>query len=545
MASSRPSRLELTRARTQSYFDQARVREVLHDLTVEIALHQPEDPRRFIYEKLGAEYAMEPPDEKGANSNVLDRSDCLRVQAECRIGGIARHTTFVRRAPTDPPLAKMQYFDWKTDALAQLAAFVDEAAGLDTPPGYIQIEGPSKLREHPIGGTAVAEPAGEDKPAVPQVSPQTPAVKSMTEMEKFGAAQPSVHLEYTKEHMGSAEEKQPVREAWVAWRSAAIGGLLEAVAEETIDRIVLGWSTLRLNGQSLKDIIKDADTDSSGDISRPEFAAALEAFEFPTDVIHDEAQLEQVFLRLSNSDDRISIKDLQTAVDLSLVRHNLADWIDTLRLSHVIAAHLLPSNLACTLHYHEPAVELMHLEMAPLLARIEGVEAHVKRHICRALDVLEKEKLSEQSELDLGIGHSSKFAWDADGKGIAALFADISFFRKGLNELIGLPDSDIRKGMRDEHCSGDLCQVSFETSNYGTETTPAKEWQFVEDPLDEMYVGEATEDNTHGRVRRQIQDLMRICPAKGLTPLLSEEELIALRLYTGPQNCTYIHAETN
>lgn len=50
---------------------------------------------------------------------------------------------------------------------------------------------------------------------------------------------------------------------------------------------------------------------------------------------------------------------------------------------------------------------------------------------------------------------AGKFSWNLKGEEVMAQFADIRFFRKGLIDLIGLPDLDIRRGMEAEHCSGD------------------------------------------------------------------------------------------
>ena len=85
-------------------------------------------------------------------------------------------------------------------------------------------------------------------------------------------------------------------------------------------------------------------------------------------------------------------------------------------------------------------------------------------------------------------GGSNKFSWSvSDGKKIRdALFGDTDFFRKGLNDLIGLPDTQIKEAMKAEHQSED----EFTTSNYNTTTTPLKEWQFVVDYQEgEPYAG--------------------------------------------------------
>ena len=51
------------------------------------------------------------------------------------------------------------------------------------------------------------------------------------------------------------------------------------------------------------------------------------------------------------------------------------------------------------------------------------------------------------------------------------VFGPQSEFSKGLEELIGSPNSDLVKGMREEHCERTDSHVPFRTSNYGIETT--------------------------------------------------------------------------
>ena len=68
-------------------------------------------------------------------------------------------------------------------------------------------------------------------------------------------------------------------------------------------------------------------------------------------------------------------------------------------------------------------------------------------------------------------GHATHLS---SGKGREALFGDTAFFRKGLNDLIGLPDEDIAEAMEAEHISAETSYETFQTSNYNTSTCPAK-----------------------------------------------------------------------
>ena len=51
------------------------------------------------------------------------------------------------------------------------------------------------------------------------------------------------------------------------------------------------------------------------------------------------------------------------------------------------------------------------------------------------------------------------------------VFGPQSEFSKGLEELIGSPNSDLVKGMREEHCERTDSHEPFRWSNYGIETT--------------------------------------------------------------------------
>jgi hypothetical protein len=110
-----------------------------------------------------------------------------------------------------------------------------------------------------------------------------------------------------------------------------------------------------------------------------------------------------------------------------------------------------------------------------------------------------------------------------------AQFGHVDLFRKGLDSLIGLPAIDIFEAMHREHDEN----VEFTAHNYDTVTTPRQEWEFVicPDP-DRTYPGEKLKGAVTGRERKHQDELMQAqqCVTSGLT----WEEVVALRLYTGP-----------
>jgi len=71
-----------------------------------------------------------------------------------------------------------------------------------------------------------------------------------------------------------------------------------------------------------------------------------------------------------------------------------------------------------------------------------------------------------------GAGGGSKFSGERKG-------GPLDDFYKGVSGVCGEPDTDIEKGMREEHTERNDSHVEFSTSNYGLATTPAKEWALV------------------------------------------------------------------
>jgi Ca2+-binding EF-hand superfamily protein len=183
------------------------------------------------------------------------------------------------------------------------------------------------------------------------------------------------------------------------------------------------------------------------------------------------------------------------------------------------------------------------------LAHVRGLQEKDVRRICLA--ATEKIVKMFMSAIDvLKADHETKMCTDKDasysssndkfsgGAGGVMVYGDISEFHEGLESKIGLPNPRVFEGMLAEHCARADSSDDFTAWNYGITSTPRIEWEFVVCPdANTIYFGEFSAENLHGRTRQTIDELMahpKIIKAK-----LSREELIALRLYTGPMFVKY------
>jgi len=144
---------------------------------------------------------------------------------------------------------------------------------------------------------------------------------------------------------------------------------------------------------------------------------------------------------------------------------------------------------------------------------------------------------------------NSKFAMDGAYLG---RFATLDDFYKGPEERIGTPNPRIREGCEKEHLVRKNAFKPFETSNYGLTTWPAQEWEFVVCPRMDYQYPHTPVDKTlwpsncgwrgeHGREIISLETLLAKPEVKRWRTLaeLCEEELICLRLYTGPMFVLY------
>ena len=149
-------------------------------------------------------------------------------------------------------------------------------------------------------------------------------------------------------------------------------------------------------------------------------------------------------------------------------------------------------------------------------------------------------------------------------QGHVGVFADMQTYFGGLEQLIGECRKDVLAAMKEEHCDvvstgqplfGES-KTSFTTSNYGVATTPEQEWLFVVEPglVGAMSAGRdmGTDRDRGNREARVAADLLsnaaellsasfafeqagvKVTQEQVEALPLLLEEVIALRLYTGP-----------
>mmetsp|Transcript_4287 Transcript_4287/g.12437 ORF Transcript_4287/g.12437 Transcript_4287/m.12437 type:complete len:2062 (+) Transcript_4287:1297-7482(+) len=148
---------------------------------------------------------------------------------------------------------------------------------------------------------------------------------------------------------------------------------------------------------------------------------------------------------------------------------------------------------------------------------------------------------------------NSKFVMDGAFMG---RFATLEDFYKGPEERIGVPNPDIFKGCKQEHTLRHNAERKFTTSNYGITTSPALEWEFVVCPRLQQHENEPPiyphtpvskskwppGCGWKGECGREVVPLDKLL--NKVQPLvtsakLTKEEVICLRLYTGPMFVLY------
>jgi len=506
---------------------------MLHDFTEQLALHQPDNPERFIYEMLHKKYAECAPGPECTDEHAPG-VDYLRLEVECGLNNrVRRAPLFIRRAPSTNRKTSL-FRDWKREAMAALDAEVTQGMGIPpTRSAEKTVLEPTDLPPVLMNGTMHL---GEEKTARSRSRREEESSHDCTEPERA----PDLHVEAGISSECRADSIAGAgRKTDGKWREDMAGGVNDV--ERKAHSIAVSWSALHMNGISFTEILKIDDTDKSGDLSFAEFCKAARVHSGLKDGDESEDNLKRIFYSVSNHKEHITAQDLEAVIELAVARQHLADWLAELNLNETLALRLLPGGGSPCSHAkvdpNDPISCLAGLEsVEPLRERLRMAQDELLAYVCRALDDYDEARAHEVP--NGAAAKSGKFAWDLEESQTEAQFADIQFFRKGLIDLIGLPDMDIRRGMEAEHCSGEGSNEPFTTSNYMTTTTPEEEWQFVVQPSEgKVYAGEWSTENPAGRERVPIEKLMEVELAQrsGLT----QEEVIALRLYTGPMYMFY------
>ena len=309
---------------------------------------------------------------------------------------------------------------------------------------------------------------------------------------------------------------------------------------DALDTVLSHWHGLASYCTAIEQLLDEMDTNNDKVLSLSEVTLALRRMNL-TDL--GEEEISAIYRDLGGEGNTgVDIKAFENRlrhhrekmrlIDLLQGRINFTALITELVLPKFGADHFAGS---CNIKYdHTTSLsQLSDIELQRRLAPlVKKVVSHV-REVSRTVEQFDhqrgKAKVGWQSikqKLD-GITNlsSGKFSMPVR----QAQFGHLDIFHKGLNALIGLPAIDILGAMQLEHED----ETQFVTSNYHLSTTPLLEWEFVVNPHhSRTYPGEKGTGNIHGRERKLLAHLMlvRECIEAGLT----EEEVIALRLYTGP-----------
>jgi hypothetical protein len=226
----------------------------------------------------------------------------------------------------------------------------------------------------------------------------------------------------------------------------------------------------------VRDLFARIDKDRSNSVSKEELSAALAD-------LHGDGELGAVLKDLLTKREALAEENREIPFDAFLkafrelprVRGERVRWAATLRLEQLVARHLVKGNVFDGLKGLKA--------LTP-----EAAEDHIL-HVCARV-AEELPSVLREALANLRAGHTagsaaeqhmnSKFVMQGAYVGS---FASLNDFYKGPEALIGVPNPKIYEGAEKEHTLRKNAWMTFATSNYGLETCPAIEWQFVVDPL--------------------------------------------------------------
>ena len=140
-----------------------------------------------------------------------------------------------------------------------------------------------------------------------------------------------------------------------------------------------------------------------------------------------------------------------------------------------------------------------------------------------------------------------KFFQDPNFGGRRGKYGTIQDFDTGITKIVGKMSNRPLLQMYAEHCIMEGCDTEFQAPNATSSTTPKKEWHFVVGDGMQQDKGVVDVDNAEpmrdgismdrNRNAKSLKMLVEHCVYRDAALLI--EELIALRLYTGPLYCCY------
>ena len=222
------------------------------------------------------------------------------------------------------------------------------------------------------------------------------------------------------------------------------------------------------------------------------------------------------------------------------VKGERVQWARRLGLEGLLAKHLPLGS------FSDQLSGIKKVTKEELKAAIERFIADVPSVIEHGVEVLKAAgKAGSASSSAVQEHINTKFALEG---AFVGKFATLDDFHKGPEGLIGTPNPKIMVGMEIEHCRRGNCSTEFTSGNYNLTTTPITEWEFVVMPRDGVPYPHTPSDKalwrggnewkgTEGRDVILLAVFMEKKEVKRAA--LKEEEVIGLRLYTGPMFVLY------
>jgi len=230
---------------------------------------------------------------------------------------------------------------------------------------------------------------------------------------------------------------------------------------------------------------------------------------------------------------------LKAFEELPRVRGERVRWARSLKLESFLAGLLIKGNI------FDGLKGLREINAADMDRHVLEVSARFSQLLPPLLkSALMKLKAYEDNAI---IFKNEKFALEGASVGS---FAELDDFYEGTEKLIGAPNQNIDEGVKREHCERSNCSTIFVAPNYNFTTCSKDEYYFVVSPSASVKYPHTPADKLkwnpvcsshwkgdHGRDVKSLEHFMESKITKtGIKAkaILRTEELICLRLYTGP-----------
>mmetsp|Transcript_48462 Transcript_48462/g.151974 ORF Transcript_48462/g.151974 Transcript_48462/m.151974 type:complete len:363 (+) Transcript_48462:394-1482(+) len=303
--------------------------------------------------------------------------------------------------------------------------------------------------------------------------------------------------------------------------SSVIPATPSSSKENDVEYLLDQYDAFASCGKDITTWFDNIDFDSSADLTREEFKKYLNQ----NAKILNDAEIGVLFDYFdSNKNNSIDFKEFIECLKRRRYLRRLAHFLDKLPLGQIIAEQVAGDFSVDD----DPIESLRRRSKGDLAESMAGLGAVIAEKIQgRMTDYYEERRKGWQT----GKLNTSKFLAN-DEQNAEGIFLESDTFLEGIDNMIGLPNKDVFEAMKAEHNVHDV----FCAGHLKDTTTPLNEWKFVVDPdPTSTYSGEG--EGADCRTRISLGELMERDEYK--SSKLTKEELIGLRLYTGPMYMLY------